>query len=284
MSTEFYLTLARRAAPAAVAEALGAALETRAYLPYDPFPGGAGPARIWADKVTAFVAPAQDGWTRVIGRVPPEALAAASASLATPLLHLWLTGATWGFFLFVDGDDLTDAAALAGFLRPQCTTDDLQRAMAGDIDTAALPPIEGEPGDDALPENVAVLAADRNIDMSKAQRMIEKYTGKIFSKLDRQSQDQDDEAVRAAAMEALRGGPALWETACGRRLRAFAACLDLPRGWHSPALETVRDAYTVARRKAAYPTATLLPGDRRALDKLPGAGDYLPVYFGVPKS
>lgn len=284
MSTEFYLTMARDIDSAALAEALSAALQAEGYTAYDPFPGGEGPARIWAEKVTAFVSPPRDGWVSVIGRVPPKVLAAASETLDTPLLHLWLTAPTWGYLLFVDGDDKTDINALAGFLRPESSIDDLQQAMTGEIDSAALDPIEGETGEDTLPENVLALAADHDVDMDKAQRMIDKYTNKIFSKLDTTETDADDAALREAALKALHGGESsLWNTPNGQRLRAFATCLALPEDWYQPAMETVRDAYTVVRRSTVRPGGTLLPSDMRALNKLPNAGEYLPVYYGIPK-
>ena len=113
---------------------------------------------------------------------------------------------------------------------------------------------------------------------------IDKWTGKVFSKLDKAGSADQDEAVRQAAAQALLGGPSIWDEPCGKRLRAFAACLALPEAWHRLALDDIRDAYTVVRRKGVNPNATLLQSDERAMTKLSDAGDYLPLYFGIPKS
>ncbi len=278
MSNEFYLTLTRHPDPAAVADALGAGLRAQGYTPYDPFPGGNGPARIWTSKVTAFVAPPRAGWVCIIGRVPVAALAKAGATLGSPMLHLWLTPEIWGYLLFVDGDEAMDMTALDGFLRPSRTLDDLRRAVAGSLDNMPLDPID--PTEGALPENIIIMADEHNVDMDKAQKMIDKYTGKLLGKLGKRG-GSAERAEQTAALNALQGVPSIWESACGRRLRAFAACLALPENWHRPGLETIRAAYAVVRRKRANPNATLLASDISAHAALPDAEAYLPVYFGL---
>ena len=69
---------------------LRSALEGAGYAPYDPFPGGTGTPPGLAQWTRLFVAPAQDGWVRVLGE-PDEAQRAAlcadsSAALDEPLL------------------------------------------------------------------------------------------------------------------------------------------------------------------------------------------------------
>ncbi len=276
----FYMTLIPDSSAAAAAEALGQSLEALGYMHYDPFPGGAGPARIWKERVTAFAAPARGSWVRIIGQAPTEALAAASARLGVPLLYVWLTGEMWGYLLFQNGNEAMDAEDLGDMLRAGCTPDDVREAVAGNLDAISLAPIEEESAG-ALPDDVVVLAAEHEVDMSKAERMIDKYAGKIFAKLDRQG--ETDQAARDAAIQALQGGPSIWETSCGKRLRAFTACLALPEGWHRPALADLREAHTVVRRKTQNPNASLLPGDERALQSVPDAGDYIPIYYGIPQ-
>jgi hypothetical protein len=281
MTTEFYLTLTRGAQPDAIAGALGEGLEALGYERYDPFPGGKGPARIWKDKVTAFIAPPREGWTCIAGRVPAEAIAKASAELDAPLLHLWLTGDMWGYLLFAGGDDLHDVEALADFVRPGRTLDDVQRALTGELDGLPLDPAEVE-DESALPGNVIALAADHDVDMEKAQQMIDKWNRRIFGRLGKK--DKEAAGARTEAEAMLQGEPSIWGTHCGKRLRAFAAALAMPAGWHQPAFEVIRDAYTVARRRQQNPNATLLPSDEQALARLPGAADYLPVYYGTTRS
>ncbi len=280
MTTDLYLTLVRREDAPAVAAGLADALNALGFQPYDPFPGGTAPSVLWKETVRAFVEPARGGWTRVLGQVRPEALERASAALGAPALHLWLARGFWGYLFFVEGEDAVDVEALAGLLRPGRSLDDVRQALGGEIDPAQLAPMSGAGDPAVLPEDVQHLAEARGVNMDKAQRMIEQWTNKLFSKLDKQSGGAAS-AMRAQAGDALAATPSLWDTSSGQRLRAFAACLALPAGWHHPALDDVRQAYIVARRKAQRPGASLLPGDEAALARVPDAAGYIPLYFGM---
>lgn len=279
MSADFYLSLVRCEDAPAVAAALGEGLKKLNYQPYDPFPGGSGPAALWKETVRAFVAPPREGWTRALGQVRPEALAHASAALGAPVLHLWLTRQFWGYLLFVDGDDVQEVEALAGLLKSGRSLDDLGRAMGGDLDGLPLDPIDASADDDALPDDVRRLAEARGVDMDRAQRMIDRWTDRLFARLDAHSGGEAS-AMREQAGQALAPAASVWDSPSGRRLRAFTACLALPANWHRPPLDDVRQAYIVARQKAHAPGAPLLPGDAAALARAPDAAAYLPVYFG----
>ena len=277
-----YLTLARHDDPRAVAGALAEGLHGLGYTPYDPFPGGSGPTALWTRTVRAFVEPARASWTRVLGELPPEALTHASEALGAPVLHLWLTSHLWGYLAFVEGAEPAHVEALSGLLKPGRSLRDVEQAMSGEPGNLALEPLEGIDTDDpaALPDEVQRLAETRGVDMDAAQRMIGKWTDRLFARLDRQGGGAASE-MRDQASMALAPSGSLWETTHGHRLRAFAACLALPDGWHRPALEDVRLAFMAARRRAHRPEAPLLTSDEAALARVPDAADYLPLYFGI---
>jgi len=64
-----------------VEAALRAALADLGYQPYDPFPGGSGTPPGLIALVRSFVAPPQEGWTRVLGELDDTALPTLSAAL-----------------------------------------------------------------------------------------------------------------------------------------------------------------------------------------------------------
>ncbi|MCZ7542623.1 MAG: hypothetical protein M5R40_03365 [Anaerolineae bacterium] len=155
MTNDVYLTLIRHEDAPVIARALARALEALGFARYDPFPGGDSPAALWQETVRAFVAPARDGWTRVLGQTPPDALERAQAAFGAPALHLWLTRDVWGFLLFAEGADAVDVAALAGLLRPGRSLADVQQALGGEIDPAQLPPMGADDAPAALPRRRA---------------------------------------------------------------------------------------------------------------------------------
>jgi hypothetical protein len=138
------------------------------------------------------------------------------------------------------------------------------------------------PKDGALPSELDHLARSRNVDPAQAARLMDRLTGSLFGKLDRQSGGEAGAArnqARALLQSQGKGGPD-WAGAGGRRLAAMAALLTLPTTWRDPDFSALRDAYHVARRLQRNPRASLLPDERDAHARVPNILDYTPLYFG----
>jgi len=146
----------------AIEAALERALLQQGYKRYDPFPGGSGlTAHIWQRRVRQFVAPPVDGWTRVIGEPDRAALPDLAAMLGASLLEAWLSEAESGLAVWGPEGPAADVrAALAGWLRPDRTPDDLARALAGQAPVTTLaaegPQVLAVP----LPPDVARMAEE----------------------------------------------------------------------------------------------------------------------------
>jgi hypothetical protein len=249
------------------------------YQPYDPFPGGTGTPPGLRNLVRLFVAPAQEGWVRLLGQPVESLLPELSRKIGRPVLYGWLTDETGGFALFQDGARRDDPPAFEPYLRPDQSPDLLERAFAGKV---SVPVLEGAKppvaviGADALPPEIQQLAQEKGVDSRQANKLIERLSGSIFGKLDRGSVPEQDQA-RAVIMG---GGRDIWNSLNGQRVRAIADRLALPANWRLPAWESVRDAYHVHRLRQQSPRMPLIPGDQEMMNALPDALDYLPVYMG----
>ncbi len=256
---------------ARVAEALAAALVAAGFTRYDPFPGGTGLAFGWQERLRHFVAPAAGGWTRILGELAPELLAALAAALGGQLLYAWLDEEGGGVCVWTADGGVHDSAALVEWLGPECSAIDLRRAVEGD----ALAPLLEQPGSAGLavplPPDVQALAG--RVDELEAGKLMDRLTRSIFGKPGRGGGE-----ARSAALGMLGGIP--WNSEAGRRIRAVMGCLNVPVGWREPDLEALSAAYQVARARRHSPDGLRLPGDEAALAAVPDALDYLPVYAG----
>ena len=261
--------------------ALHDALAAQGYQPYDPFPGGTGTPPGLIDLVRCFVAPPVDGWTRILGE-PGAAVPALSAALDVPLLYGWIDGGDGGFSVWRDGERDDSADALAAFLRPGCSRPALDEALHG---TPPTPREQNQPPalhalvGDALPPEVAQLAQARAVNAGQADRLIQRLSGNLFGKLNRQAGGADGN-VQAEARALLAGQADPWAGPGGQRVLALANLLALPAAWRDPAWEVVRDAYQLARLHQRSPRLPLMPGDQETLAAVPDALAYRPVYRG----
>src|SRR4051794_39071268 len=94
-----------------VAETLKDALKALGYQQYDPF--GLIPGKAYLQAVRLFVAPANEGWTRVIGE--PDASMLAPLSLLAPCLLIELDGDTATFTAYAEGEISTPEVAFAPY-------------------------------------------------------------------------------------------------------------------------------------------------------------------------
>src|SRR5258706_11665618 len=78
--------------------AVAAALATVGYQRYDPFPGGIGTPPGLTTFVKLFVAPAQDGWVRVLG--DPDPVLPSLLSQSAPVIDAWINDALSGIDVY----------------------------------------------------------------------------------------------------------------------------------------------------------------------------------------
>lgn len=281
MSQSWHSVYVRATNAEPVIDALRAALVARGYAPYDPFPGGTGTPPRLAATVRQFVAPPAGGWVRVLGEPDPDALHDFQVRIASPVVTGFLAESESGFTLLAGGDRHTEPDAFADFLRPDRTPDELRRAFGGDLDVGTVG--SGEPpiailGADSLPPELQEFAQQQGVDAKRANSLVERLGGKLLGRFS--GGGADDEKQQAYEMLAGSGGD-LWNSAHGRRVRAIASLLDLPDNWRAPSWQQVRDAYQVARLLKRSPRAMMMPGDEEALQAVPDALDYTPVYMGM---
>jgi hypothetical protein len=205
--------------------------------------------------VRLFVAPARDGWTRVIGEPDPALLP--ELSRLAPVLLTALDGADARIDAYADGQPTTPENAFPA------QADCIRQARA----QRATPPGASIGGValDALPGDVQALA--QKVDLKGANAMFARLSGNLAAK----------SGGDPAARDLLRQPE--WSSAGGAQIAAVVGCLGIP-GWRDPDFVTLRDAYALHVRRRRSPNATLYPGDSEALAAVPDALDYAPVYAG----
>ncbi len=241
----------------AVTMALRDPLAALGYSEFNPF--GAMPGRAYREAVRLFVAPATNGWTRVIGEPHPVQIAALSQ--IAPCLLLALNGSDARVEAYVDGENAALETALAPYADPDC----IRRALIISGGTSA--PRVGSVELDALPDDVRDMA--QGIDLKQA--------GSLFSRLSANLMKKTG-GEEAAARQLLTGDRPDWNSPGGARIQALLACLGLEG--HEPDFVTLRDAYALHERHRRNPNAMLYPGDAEAMRAVPDALSYQPVYAG----
>lgn len=248
-----------------VVDTLDDALVDLGYERYNPF--DAVPGKAYPRSVKMFVAPPQAGWTRVIGTLDVDLLPRLS-QLAL-CLYMTLDGGVCRIETYREGSQVDPVTALSPHLRDGCTPEDFRRALSGDVgahpaarDDEAIPL-------SALPDDVQAMASSLN--PKHINRMFEKLMNRFG-----QEAPEDESAARAL----LAGNAPEWESAGGQQVRAVMDCLAIPQ-WHSPDFVTLRDAYQLYLRRQRKPDAPLYPGDAEAMEAVPDALDYTPVYGGM---
>lgn len=250
-----------------LADALRAALTAQGFTLFDPFQTLA-PGQAYSRSVRVFVAPARDGWTRVLGALETPLIE--SLSQATLCLSAALVGDQAQIAVYKQGAPADPVSTLTPHLRADHTPDDLRRALAGETISGAR---TTQPRDtfpmDVLPESMREQARGLN------PKAINAMFGKLIKKVNRQL------GTDARAGMALIGGGADWDSRGGRMLQAVMACLTVPDGWRVPDFVSVRDAYQLHLRRQQRPNAPLYPGDGDAMQNVPDALQYIPVYAGT---
>lgn len=270
MSTPWISQYCRSDDATPIAERLREQLAALGYTLYNPF--GAIPGKTYPQSVRLFVTPSVDGWVRLIGTPDVKVL----PHLADFCLALALDENSAHIAVYSGGTEVSDkAAALAAFLRPGQTLDDLQSALNGDAKMAKISSLETNALPmDALPDDVKAMAG--GVNPAQAQKMFSRLTGDLMKKVTKDASQAD------AARALVSGSNALdWNSAGGMQIRALAACLSLPNNWREPDFTALRDAYQLHERLRRNPNARQYPGDAETMAKVPDALDYVPVYGGM---
>jgi hypothetical protein len=243
------------------------------YTLYNPF--GLLPGKAYPQSVRLFAAPPANGWTRVIGE--PDARQLPLLSQRCLCLYTALMGKDAQVEVYEDGRQTDPLRALIPYLRDGHTMDDLGKTLHGaafsivEQEESAQPQMLVVPLDD-LPEDMRDMA--RQVNPAQAQKMFERLSGTLMRKVSPGGSAADE------ARRMLAGSAPDWNSVGGQRIRALMACLTVPDNWREPDFVTLRDAYQVHARRQRKPDARLYPGDAEAMQRVPNALDYTPVYGG----
>jgi hypothetical protein len=260
-----------------IAPALQESLTALGYTLYNPF--GLLPGKAYTQSVRLFVAPPTDGWTRMIGE--PDTRQLPPLSKTCLCLYVALTGKDAQIEVYSDGEQIEPQTALVPYLRAGRSTSDLQSALHSTVslvekempETVGLSPLSLVVPLDDLPEDVRDIAGQVN--PGQAQKLFERLSGTLMQKVSPGGSAPDEASMMVA------GNAPDWNSVGGRRIRALMACLTVPDGWREPDFVTLRDAYQVQARRQRKPDARLYPGDAEAMQRVPNALDYTPVYGGL---
>lgn len=261
MSTSWGSLYLRSADQEATAAALREALLALGYHLYDPF--GLMPGKAYPQTVRLFVAPPQDGWTRVIG-VPDERMIPSVSHVALCLSVLLHADGSAALETYLDGKPTALAAALTPF-----ACGDLAQVFGGEY--GKLVPVDDTSTSvfAALSGDAQMQALSSQVDPQQAQKMFDRLSGSLMKKAGGDAK---------AAQSLLNASTPDWNSAGGQRIRAVLACLNL--SWREPEFNTLRDAYQLHTRRRRNPNARLYPGDEDAMNRVPDALRYIPVYGG----
>jgi hypothetical protein len=254
----------------AVIASLDQVLVQARYTRFDPFTGGMGTPPGLKTFVKLFVAPAQDGWIRILGEPDPAVLPDLSRQFA--LLHAYLDDKGSHINVYHNGSMVSDG--LTEFLRPGKTRDDLARAEQDTI------PIISNQSGSVLPDEIKQLAADHNVNPQQANKLINRLTTQLFARLDRSSGGEASAMQNQAQALSSGAGRLDWNSPTARKLKGIMSLLVLPDTWRSPDFDDLRDAYQVARRLRKNPGAQLMPDEQTAIQAVPNAINYEAVYAG----
>lgn len=242
--------------------------ETHHYKNYHPF--GALPGMSYPDTIKLFLAPSSQQWIRLLvdgdSDVGTIDNLCQHLSLTCDCLSLSLDGNSGRIHAFREGQFVE----LPDWSKTYLSRDEQQQfSRMLNADAYHLPDIgDGQIGDvpiDNLPDDIQAMA--RQVNAKKANQLFEKLSKRLLKA-----------AGRHDARQLIQQG-ANWNSQGGQYIRSVMACLAMPEQWRTPDFSTLRTAYAIRSRQAEG-VNTLYPGDDTALNAVPDALDYHPLYGG----
>jgi hypothetical protein len=232
------------------------------------------PGRTYAESVRAFSVALGDNWVRVISENPLPTSVLRSLSVNYVCVQVCLTDDAQ-IDVYANGGAVQDIPeTLSPYLRDGKTAATLRSALTQPQITV----IDTEPEEfldiDSLPEDVRQLAT--NVDKQAFDKMFERMSGKLFKRT-----GGDRDKARALVQQS---SDVKWNTPHGWKVQALMDALSLPPGWRQPSFSALSTAYGLHARRQRKPDARLYPGDEKAMQAVPDALIYMPVYAGKDES
>ena len=218
------------------------------YTEFNAF--GLMPGRVYPDAVRLFIAPPQGDWVRVIAEKPLTFTLPAFPRL----IEASLEGT--GLRVYVDAVLADSVTALADY---PCS----ERALSAPLDATSTDSVGGVPLD-ALPDDVRQMAS--GLDPRQVGKLFNRMSATVLGKVG---------AEAGGAGDLLKTTD--WSTPNGQQIRRVLACLQLDT---TPDFVTLRDAYALHERRRRNPKANLYPGDAEAMQAVPNALAFIPLYAG----
>lgn len=241
-------------------------LTAQGYTLYDPF--GTLIGKSYQESVRLFVTPSQQQWTRILG-TPTTALLSPLSNIA-PCLSLAMTSSTdVEITVYEAGEPVDTHTALIPYLRDGYSADDLTQVLQGTFSVTKGANKADDFPMDILPDDLQQRAQKLN------PKHINRMFGKLMKRVNKRVGNKDADSARALLQSGVE-----WETASGQRIHALMHLLTLNDLGNTPDFVTLRDAYQLHQRRANKPNAILYPGDEDAMNAVPNALDYTPVYAG----
>jgi hypothetical protein len=256
--------------PQRVIKALRSDLTQQHYTLYDPFSGLL--TRAYTHTVKLFVSPARSGWTRIVG-APDPAVVPSLVAIA-PVLWIALDGDQEAIAIYSSPGADDGFSPLIPYLRAGLTPADLKAALDGNAPSTDA--ADEEARQDFAADALAIaLPAEARSQMVGIDR---RRAAAAFRWMATRALRQAGGSVQQAR-ELLNHAPK-WNSPGGRRIKAVMACLTVPSDWREPDFATVREAYQLYAGRLRRPDAILHPGDEDAMNTVPDALDYTPIYAG----
>ncbi len=227
---------------------------------YDPF-GLMPVTRAYTETVKAFIAPAQNGWTRVVlsSDTPPHAALVASLSQITPLLTVSVLDDGAEITAWHNGAQINATDMMANYADRAA----LEAALNAKYDTKKA---KDDSLLDVIPEELRGLMGEGSL--KKAEGMLGRMAGRALSMNE-----------RAAAATMLREMVVDWASEGGQRIRAVMALMPIPH-WAVPDYVLLRDAYRQQMRVQRNANAQLNDEAKKLVQAVPNALAYAPLFYG----
>lgn len=252
----------------ALLQELPAELDALGFKAYDPF-GLMPSTRAYAQTVKLFVAPLDEPtpWLKLIASPDsalPNALLQSLSRQSLLAFSIMLEDEmTAVFAVYRDGERLT---AWQDGLQPYLVN---TGGLTVTTHTAKPSSPASAIATDGMPDDLRVMADQLGgLQNKQVQKLMNRVTNKLLN-ADQQQEGQN----------LLRGAQIDWSRPGGQQITQVMTALGIS-DWQTPDYTALRDAYQLQRRLQRNPNARLYPGDQDAIDAVPDALRYTPIFAG----